>query len=133
MKRFQFLAVISLPQEAFQHSGAGVKASIVFLRKRGPNEQPKDTEPIFMAAPSNIGYDATGHKTARIALRKQDGNAKVEVHSTELYDVEVTFERAPKVGPEQEEWQEKSRRVARNTGVLGQYRQFVKKPAPFFL
>jgi len=72
MARFQILAVVSLPQEAFQHSGAGVKASIVFLRKRAVDEVPDDEEAIFMAAPANIGYDATGRKTTRVTIKKED-------------------------------------------------------------
>jgi type I restriction enzyme M protein len=52
-----------LPQAAFAHFGAGVKASVMFVRKRGDNEVPNDDEPIFMAAPEEIGYDATGRKT----------------------------------------------------------------------
>lgn len=63
LERFQLLAVVSLPQFAFAHYGAGVKASIVFLRKRAKDEAPQDDEPIFMAAPESIGYDATGRKT----------------------------------------------------------------------
>jgi type I restriction enzyme M protein len=63
LDRFQILAVVSLPQFAFSHYGAGVKASIVFLRKRADAESPSDDEPIFMAAPARIGYDATGRKT----------------------------------------------------------------------
>jgi type I restriction enzyme M protein len=59
---FQLLAVVSLPQTAFSHFGAGVKASIVFLRRRAKDEKPKDNEAIFMAAPESIGYDATGRK-----------------------------------------------------------------------
>jgi len=62
MERFQILAVVSLPQTAFAHFGAGVKASLVFLRKRALNEKPDDNEPIFMATPEKIGYDATGRK-----------------------------------------------------------------------
>jgi type I restriction enzyme M protein len=57
------LAVVSLPQEAFAHFGAGVKASVIFVRKRGVNETPGNDEPIFMAATEEIGYDATGRKT----------------------------------------------------------------------
>lgn len=57
------LAVISLPQCAFAHFGAGVKASIVFVRKRGQDEKADENEAIFMAAPEWIGYDATGRKT----------------------------------------------------------------------
>lgn len=62
LERFQLLAVVSLPQTAFSHFGAGVKASLVFLRRRAETEIPKDDEAIFMAAPEKIGYDATGRK-----------------------------------------------------------------------
>lgn len=63
LERFQLLAVISLPQCAFSHFGAGVKASVIFVRKRKMDEKPADNEAIFMAAPELIGYDATGKKT----------------------------------------------------------------------
>lgn len=63
LEKFQLLAVVSLPQCAFAHFGAGVKASIIFVRKRDINEKPDSSEPIFMAAPELIGYDATGRKT----------------------------------------------------------------------
>ena len=63
LERFQLLAVVSFPQTAFAHFGAGVKASIVFLRKRREDEKPDDNEAIFMASPELIGYDATGRKT----------------------------------------------------------------------
>lgn len=63
LEKFQLLAVVSLPQCAFAHFGAGVKASIIFVRKRNENEIISDDEAIFMAAPELIGYDATGRKT----------------------------------------------------------------------
>ena len=63
LEKFQLLAVVSLPQCAFAHFGAGVKASVIFVRKRKANEKPDDNEAIFMAAPELIGYDATGRKT----------------------------------------------------------------------
>ena len=63
LEKFQLLAVISLPQHAFAHFGAGVKASIIFLRKRNTSEEPDENEAIFMASPELIGYDATGRKT----------------------------------------------------------------------
>ena len=62
LERFQINAVMSLPQTAFSHFGAGVKASIVFLRRRADGEKPRDDEPIFMAIAERIGYDATGRK-----------------------------------------------------------------------
>ena len=63
LEKFQLLAVVSLPQCAFAHFGAGVKASVIFVRKRKANEKPNGEEAIFMAAPELIGYDATGKKT----------------------------------------------------------------------
>lgn len=63
LEKFQLLAVVSLPQCAFAHFGAGVKASIIFVRKRKANEKPDENEAVFMAAPELIGYDATGRKT----------------------------------------------------------------------
>lgn len=63
LEKFQLLAVVSLPQCAFAHFGAGVKTSIIFVRKRKADEKPDENEAIFMAAPALIGYDATGRKT----------------------------------------------------------------------
>lgn len=63
LEKFQLLAVVSLPQHAFSHFGAGVKASLIFVRKRKSSEKADLNEAIFMAAPELIGYDATGRKT----------------------------------------------------------------------
>lgn len=57
----QILAIVSLPQFAFTHFGAGVKSSLVFLRRKGDNEK-LGSYPIFMAIADHIGYDATGRK-----------------------------------------------------------------------
>jgi type I restriction enzyme M protein len=59
MERCQILAVVSLPHFAFTHFGAGVKSSLVFLRRRGEKER-LEKYPIFMAIAEHIGYDATG-------------------------------------------------------------------------
>jgi len=67
-ERFQLLAVVSLPPVAFTHFGAGVKASVIFVRKRADDEVPSDDEAIFMAAPEEIGYDATGRENNRSQL-----------------------------------------------------------------
>ena len=133
LEHFQLLAVVSLPQEAFQHSGAGVKASLIFVRKRADNERPSDDEPIFMAAPANIGYDATGRKSYHATVKIETDRRKVEVHSTDLFDVEVTFEKTASTVTGLEDWQERARRVLPSSGVLGQFRQFQKKPQSFFL
>lgn len=51
----KILAIVSLPQLAFVSSGAGVKASLLFLQKEKATNYP-----IFMAIAEHIGYDATG-------------------------------------------------------------------------
>lgn len=61
MEKSQILAVVSLPQFAFTHFGAGVKSSLIFVRKKKENEG-LDNYPIFMAIAEHIGYDATGRK-----------------------------------------------------------------------
>jgi type I restriction enzyme M protein len=133
LARFQLLAVVSLPQEAFQHSGAGVKASVVFLRKRANDERTDDNEAIFMAATANIGYDATGRKTARVTFKDENETKKTEIHSTDLYDVEVVFEKEVRAGTAERDWQEKTRHVLPDTGVLGQFREFERNPESFFV
>ena len=61
MERAQILAVVSLPQIAFMHYGAGVKSSLVFIRKKGEKEKLGKYK-IFMAITERVGYDATGRK-----------------------------------------------------------------------
>jgi type I restriction enzyme M protein len=61
--RCQIIAIVSLPATAFSHYGAGVKASVVFLRRRGTDEVASPSEIVFMAEPQLIGYDATGRDT----------------------------------------------------------------------
>lgn len=61
MDKTKIEAVISLPQLAFSHFGAGVKSSLVFVRKKKKDEK-LDDYPIFMAIANHIGYDATGRK-----------------------------------------------------------------------
>jgi type I restriction enzyme M protein len=133
LERFQILAVVSLPQAAFQHSGAGVKASVLFLRKRGDDELQRDDESIFMAVPSNIGYDSTGRKTFIVAAVDEEADVRTEIHSCDLFDAEVTFERVPAFEGEGFEWQERGRRILPGTGVLGEYRAFEQNPEPFLV
>ena len=62
MKNFQILAIVSIPQFAFSHFGAGVKSSLVFLRKKESESENLGYYKIFMAIAKRIGYDATGRK-----------------------------------------------------------------------
>jgi type I restriction enzyme M protein len=69
MERCQILAVVSLPQFSFSYYGAGVKPSLVFLRRKGDTEK-LGNYPIFMAIANHIGYDATGRKEPQNDLDK---------------------------------------------------------------
>ncbi len=63
LEHFEVQAVVSLPATAFAHFGAGVKSSVVVLRRLGVDEAPDPERPVFMAQPELVGYDATGRPT----------------------------------------------------------------------
>ena len=69
MEKCQILAIVSLPQFTFTHFGAGVKSSLVFIRKKGEKEK-LGRYPIFMAIAEHIGYNATGRKDSKNDLDK---------------------------------------------------------------
>lgn len=69
MDRCQIEAVVSLPQFAFSHFGAGVKSSIMLLRRKGDREKLSEDYPIFMAIADSIGYDAAGRDTKENELK----------------------------------------------------------------
>ena len=69
MERAQILAVVSLPQFAFAHFGAGVKSSIVFIRRKGEKEKLGKYK-IFMAIADHVGYEATGKRDPQNDLFK---------------------------------------------------------------
>ena len=76
MKHCEIEAVVSIPSFAFSHYGAGVKSSVVFVRKKGTDED-LGNYPIFMAIADNIGYDATGRKDSKNDLFDVDENDRV--------------------------------------------------------
>lgn len=63
LERFALIAVVSLPSSAFSHYGAGVKSSVLFLRRFAPGEGQDPDALVFMAVPEQIGYDAAGRRT----------------------------------------------------------------------
>ncbi len=129
LQNFQLLAVVSLPQFAFAHYDAGVKASIVFLRRLHDGEVVPNDEPIFMAMSDNIGYDATGRSTFSVTPEKETPEKeKVEIHSCDLYDQRVFYEWSA----EESDWSERRRAVIPDTGLLGQWNAFKRDPTPFF-
>jgi type I restriction enzyme M protein len=133
LSHFQILAVVSLPQFAFAHYDAGVKASIVFLRRLKDGETVPDDAPIFMALAENIGYDATGRKTFNVTVETEiSKREKVERHSCDLFDYRVYFEWS-KVNPKEPGWSERHREIIPDTGLVAQWREFQRDSRPFFV
>ena len=133
LAHFQLLAVVSLPQFAFQHYDAGVKASIVFLRRLKDGKTVPDDAPIFMALADNIGYDSTGRKTFVVTVEKEDpGREKIERQSCDLFDYRVFYEWST-ANPKKPDWSERRREIIPNTGLVAQWRAFQKDPTSFFV
>jgi len=59
LEKFEVEAIFSLPQITFIHYGAGVKSSILILRKRNKDEKMENNN-VFCGIIENVGYDATG-------------------------------------------------------------------------
>lgn len=133
LSHFQLLAVVSLPQFAFAHYDAGVKASIVFMRRLGDGEKVSADAPIFMALAENIGYDATGRKTFDVTVEQNEpGIAKVEIHRSDLFDYRVFYEWSA-TNPKKPDWSERRREIIPDTGLVAKWRAFQKDPIPFFV
>ena len=132
LNHFQLLAVVSLPQFAFSHYDASVKASIVFLRRLADGESVSDDAPIFMALTDNIGYDATGRKTFAITVESETPDKKVERHSCDLFDYRVTYEWS-QVNSGKGEWSEHHREIIPDTGLVAQWQKFKRDPTSFFV
>lgn len=134
LERFKVLAVVSLPQFAFAHFGAGVKSSVVFLEKRQPDSQASDGEAIFMAMAENIGYDATGRVTYQVeVLEEAPEQRRVERQRCDLFDWKVEFDWVPGEGKKPGRWSERHRKVIEGSGLLAQYDSFRRNPEPFFV
>jgi len=133
LSHFQILAVVSLPQFAFAYYDAGVKASIVFLRRLKDGETVPNDAPIFMALAENIGYDATGRKTFNVTIEREiPGREKIERQSCDLFDYRVYFEWST-INPKEPGWSEHHREIIPDTGLVAQWRAFQRDPSPFFV
>jgi type I restriction enzyme M protein len=133
LEHFQLLAVVSLPQFAFAHYDAGVKASLVFLRRLKDGEKISEKEAIFMAIAENIGYDATGRKTFQVTVETEEAcKQKVELQRCDLFDFRVYYEWST-ANPKKPGWSERHREILPNTGLVAQWRAFQRDPAPFFV
>ena len=133
LAHFQLLAVVSLPQFAFSHYDAGVKASIVFMRRLGNKEAASEDTAIFMALAENIGYDATGRKTFIVTQESLvPEKEKVERHQCDLFDYRVFYEWST-TNPKKPDWSERRREIIPDTGLIARWRAFQTDPTPFFV
>ena len=133
LDHFQLLAVVSLPQFAFSHYDAGVKASIVFLRRLADGVTVSDDKAIFMALAENIGYDATGRRTFVVTVeREEPAGQKIERHSCDFFDYRVYYEPTATNSGEPA-WSERRREIIPDTGLVAQWRTFQRDPTPFFV
>jgi type I restriction enzyme M protein len=133
LSHYQLLGVVSLPQFAFSHYDAGVKASIVFLRRLNDGERVPDDAPIFMAMAENIGYDATGRETFDVTVESQElGKRKVEIQRSDLFDYRVFYEWST-TNPKKPKWSERRREIIPNTGLVAQWKAFQRDASPFFV
>ncbi len=57
----ELLASVSLPESAFSHFGAGIKSSLLFLRRKKDKEKISDY-PVFMAVAKQVGISSTGRE-----------------------------------------------------------------------
>ena len=74
MDNFKINAIVSIPQTAFSHYGAGVKCSLLFLTKSTNYKEDYD---IFMAQAEYVGYDATGREIDKNDLNEILENYKL--------------------------------------------------------
>ena len=134
LNNFQLLAVVSLPSFAFSHYDAGVKVSIVFLRRLADGEAVSDSAPIFMALAENIGYDGTGRKTFVTSTVEMEvpGVEKVERQSCDLFDYRVFYDWSGN-NPNGPSWSERHREIIPDTGLVAQWRAFRQDPTSFFV
>lgn len=133
LNHFQLMAVISLPQFAFSHYDAGVKSSIVFLRRLGKKETIDEDAHIFMALAENIGYDAAGRETFKIEIEEEiSEDKKIERHSCDLFDYRVIYKWS-KTNPKKHGWSEQERTIIPNTGLVGKWKEFQKNPTAFLV
>ena len=103
-RRARILAVISLPQSAFVPAGAGVKASLLFLRKKNYDSEDIGNYPIFMAIAEHIGYDATERPDKNDLFKKE----RKIVNGKEVEGL-----------------------IIPGTGILGEYKEFLEGKTEF--
>ncbi len=74
---FRIVAVISMPQTAFSANGAGVKSSVMFLKKYSSDEKQSRINLRNNTQNSLIAYSEDGNKLFKLLKEKKDSVAKI--------------------------------------------------------
>jgi len=84
------LAVVKLPQDAFVHSGTGIKTSILFLeKKKFPKINKKNSNPIFFSQIKKIGFSA--NKAGKKIYKKDNlGNTIKDNKNNPIIDEDIS-------------------------------------------
>lgn len=92
---FRIVAVISLPQTAFSAKGAGVKSSVMFLKKYSSDEKQSRIDLRNSIQNSLITHSEDGKNLIKLLKDKKDGIAKInkELKYVERFDDIETAER----------------------------------------
>ena len=61
LENCELMASVSLPESAFSHFGAGIKSSLLFLRRKKDKEKLSDYT-VFMGVAKQVGIDSTGRE-----------------------------------------------------------------------
>lgn len=81
------IAVVKLPQDAFVHSGTGIKTSILFLEKK--NKKIKNNAPIFFSQINKIGFSA--NKAGKKIYKKDNlGNTIKDKKNNPIIDEDIS-------------------------------------------
>jgi type I restriction enzyme M protein len=84
------LAIVKLPQDAFVHSGTGIKTSILFLeKKKFPKINIKNSNPIFFSQIKKIGFSA--NKAGKKIYKKDNlGNTIRDNKNNPIIDEDIS-------------------------------------------
>ncbi|MDR2692875.1 MAG: N-6 DNA methylase [Chitinispirillales bacterium] len=90
-EKFRIIAVVSLPQHTFAHVGAGVKSSILFLKKH-PEAVTKQLETILDDIKARVneekGLDREAKEERVLELYKERITSCIQNYSTLMFEVE---------------------------------------------
>jgi type I restriction enzyme M protein len=93
IEKFRIITVVSLPQHTFSHVGAGVKSSILFLKKH-PEALTKQMESILSDIKAKVkaekGLDKEAQEERILELYKERILKQIQDYKVKMFEVENT-------------------------------------------